>query len=271
MRCSIPSATVRTALRSVDSECSRLSEDPTTEAFALCVLFAHADIADCADEMEATLLADSDLQKHPEQIKQVCVRPLSRVNLCCLIQVCHYGVVARSQGVDRWRDRVQRAADKNFDKFELYTLKHVFAVPENLQLGPPQAIAAEEDAQLDAETEALWLQLQQALATKRELTRTLTAAETTLELWTTHRDSVMQLAASQQSSQVDSTLRGVQQLTNTLQDGWQMLRSSEAGGGRAGTVPGPRGALQRYSQRRAQITTTSPADLLNISSLLTAS
>jgi hypothetical protein len=55
-----------------------------------------------------------------------------------------------------------RVADQNLDKFELYTLKNVFAVPDDLQLASPQPIVTEEESQLDAETEALWAQLQRS-------------------------------------------------------------------------------------------------------------
>lgn len=166
---------------------------------------------------------------------------------------------------------MRRAADGNFGTFELYALKNVFAVPDNLQLAPPGATMTEEETQLDAETEALWTQLQQALATKRELQRKLTAAHATTSLWATHRESVQQLAESQKASNVENTLQGVQQLGRTLHEGWQLLRSSEgADGGRRGPmVPGPRGALQRYSQRRTQISTAGVPDLQQLSSLLT--
>ena len=37
------------------------------------------------------------------------------------------------QGVDRWQLKVQRSADNNFDKFELYVLKNILHVPADLQ------------------------------------------------------------------------------------------------------------------------------------------
>jgi exonuclease VII large subunit len=142
-----------------------------------------------------------------------------------------------------------RVADQNLDKFELYTLKNVFAVPEDLQLASPQPMVTEEESQLDAETEALWAQLQRSLATKRELQRKLTAAQRTTELWAAHRESVHKLAASQQASNVQGTLQGLQRLSDTLQDGWHLLRSSDGVGGDSGSlVPGPRGAAPGKAQ-----------------------
>ena len=165
-----------------------------------------------------------------------------------------------------------RVADQNLDKFELYTLKNVFAVPDDLQLASPQPMVTEEESQLDAETEALWAQLQRSLSTKRELQRKLTAAQRTTELWAAHRESVHKLAASQQASNVQGTLQGLQRLSDTLQDGWHLLRSSDGVGGDSGSlVPGPRGAAQRYAQRRGQISTAEPSDLLKLSSMLAAS
>lgn len=38
------------------------------------------------------------------------------------------------QGLEGWLLKMQRAVDKNFDKFEMYALRNVFAVPDNLQL-----------------------------------------------------------------------------------------------------------------------------------------
>jgi hypothetical protein len=146
-----------------------------------------------------------------------------------------------TQGVDHWYHKTQRAADKNFDKFELYTLKNIFTVPDNLQMvcacllarspsectllirrpdaqptvtdhararvecsrqAPPPATAAGEDEQLNAELDTLSNQLQRALATKRELKRKLATAEQMTALWEANRENVQQLAASQQSNGV---------------------------------------------------------------------
>ena len=73
------------------------------------------------------------------------------------------------------------ATEKCMGEFELDALKNVFAVPDNLQLAPPEAPTDGEDAQLDAETEALWAQLQQALATKRELQKKVDAHRAQLD------------------------------------------------------------------------------------------
>jgi hypothetical protein len=49
-------------------------------------------------------------------------------------------VTHRAQGVDRWHLKIQRAADKNFDKFELYTLKNILRVPSDVQQVPSASV-----------------------------------------------------------------------------------------------------------------------------------
>ena len=69
---------------------------------------------------------------------------------------------------------MQRASDKNFDKFELYALKNILSVPADLQQEVDAGATA--DGGLDEKTEALWAQLQQSLATRRELQRRVASA-----------------------------------------------------------------------------------------------
>ena len=180
------------------------------------------------------------------------------------------------RGLQQWHLKMQRAAEKNFDKFEVYAHRNIFALPENLQLAPPEATATEEDARLEAEADGLWAQLQQALATKRTLERKLAAAQQTTALWESHRESVQQLAASHEAGGVENALNGAQQLSATLQGGWQLLESADGARGparaaAAAATTGPRGLQQRYSQRRAQISTVGVPDLAQLSSLLAAS
>ena len=68
---------------------------------------------------------------------------------------------------------MQRAGDKNFDKFELYALNNVFRVPPELAHAP---VAAADESGIDAELEELWAQLRQELATKSELQQRVAAA-----------------------------------------------------------------------------------------------
>ena len=141
---------------------------------------------------------------------------------------------------------------------------------------PPQAPDAVETANLEAETNALWAELQRALATKRELQRKLASAENVAKLWASHRESVQQLAAAHSASGLGHTLDSAQQLNGTLQQGWQILRTAEAVGdvetACSGLAPtGPRGLHQRFSKRRTEINTVSVPDLSLLSSLLCAS
>ena len=72
---------------------------------------------------------------------------------------------------------------------------------------------------------------------------------------------------------VNVALQGTQQLTQTLQHGWQLLRSGDAAEERptcGGGAPGPRGLQQRFAQRRTQIGTVSVPDLQQLSSMLAA-
>lgn len=138
---------------------------------------------------------------------------------------------------------------------------------------PPRPPDAAESASLDAETNALWAELQRALATKRELQRKLASAENVAKLWASHRESVQQLAAAHSENGIGRALDSAQQLNGTLQQGWQILRTAEAVASLdAPTAPtGPRGLHQRFSQRRTEINTVSVPDLSLLSSLLCAS
>lgn len=175
---------------------------------------------------------------------------------------------AIKQGVDRWQLKTQRSGDKNFDKFELYVLNNIFSVPAGLQVAADEAPA--DEAALDGEIAALMTRLQSALATKRELQRKVSTAANAQAVWEQHRESVTELARSHESDKLESALQGTRQLTETLQQGWQMLRSAEAGAARAEGAPGPRGLQQRFAQRRGQIETVGVPDLQTLSSMLCA-
>jgi hypothetical protein len=66
-----------------------------------------------------------------------------------------------SKGVEKAYDMVKQRLDVNFDKFELYCLRNIFSVPENIDLEatmqlaqPPQIkhrYTAQQEADLDAE------------------------------------------------------------------------------------------------------------------------
>lgn len=156
-------------------------------------------------------------------------------------------------------------------------LKNIFHVPDNLQSAPPEQ--PEEAGELEAEIDGLWTQLQHALATKRELGRKVAAAQQSAALWEAHKGNVQQLAGSHAQAGLEEALQGTQRLTQTLEQGWALLRNGEEGGAAAepraacgGGAPGPRGLQQRaaLSQRRGQIGTVSLPDLQQLSSMLTA-
>ena len=92
-----------------------------------------ADICDTADAMEATLLQHPDLQEHRDEIKQVCCAR-AQESIRIVLNLTHLLCHPHLQGVVCWQLKAQRAADKNLDKFELYALKNIFSVPENVQL-----------------------------------------------------------------------------------------------------------------------------------------
>ena len=182
-----------------------------------------------------------------------------------------------AQGVDRWQQRVQRTADQQLNSFESYARQSIFAIPAGLQLDAPGAApAADEAERLDAETAALEERVQKALSTKRELKRKLAAAQNVSALWAAHRTGVQQLASSQQAEGAVSALEGTQRLNGTLKQGWQLLKSADAAADDTSAAPsteapGPRGLQQRFTQRRAEISTVSVPDLSLLSSLLCAS
>lgn len=142
---------------------------------------------------------------------------------------------------------------------------------------PPEGPERAEAEALDSDTEALWGQLQQALATKRELQRKLATAENVARLWERHRGAVQALASSHGPGGAAAAIDGAQQLTSTLQQGWHLLRTAEGAGAAAGaagddaTATGPRGLQQRFTQRRAEINTVSVPDLGLLSSLICSS
>lgn len=170
---------------------------------------------------------------------------------------------------------MQRGADAELDKFEAYARQHVFVVPADLQLEPPGvASAAEEAAQLDVECAQLEAQLAQAVATKREVKRKVAAAENLVNMWEVHRVSVQQLAAAQRANGALAALEGTQQLNVSIQQGFQMLKTADADGAATtadATAHGPRGLQQRFTQRRAEISTVSVPDLSLLSKMVSAS
>ena len=102
--------------------------------------------------MECTLAEHPELAQRRAEVKQVGAHPrlsdsLTHQNALALGSwpTAHTPPPnpARHQGVDRWQLKVQRSADKNFDKFELYVLKNILHVPADLQqVGPPHQSCA---------------------------------------------------------------------------------------------------------------------------------
>jgi len=82
---------------------------------------------------------------------------------------------------------------------------------------------------------------------------------------------VQELAAAQKASGVIAALEGTQQLTSSIQQGWQMLKADGGATADAPTAHGPRGFQQRFTQRRAEISTVSVPDLGLLSKMVSAS
>lgn len=65
------------------------------------------------------------------------------------------------QGMHKFETLLESSVDKNFDRFELYALKNIFGVPEDVDLVLPHyealdfTIASEREQELDDELEIL--------------------------------------------------------------------------------------------------------------------
>lgn len=140
---------------------------------------------------------------------------------------------------------MQRAGDKNFDKFELYALNNVFNVPPELAHAP---VAAADESGIDAELEGLWTQLRQELATKSELQQRVATASREVQRWEAHRTGVESLCTESRSEAVGRLLRDGRQLDGELRRGREQLQAG-AGGQEAPCLQ------HALSERRIQIST----------------
>ena len=205
-------------------------------------------VCDTADAMEASLAEHPDLAQKRARVKQ---------------------------GVDHWQLKVQRYAGKNFDKFELYTLKNILHVPIDLQQ-ESQGPVVERD-NLDKDIEGLWVRFQQALAMRRELQRKVVSAQKATQLWEANRQAVHQLAETYEPDGVRSIMQDAEQLTRTQQQSWMLLRGLDVSSCAEEHYPeGPAqpralALQQRFTHRRMNTSTVSVGDLQQLSSMLCAS
>ena len=146
--------------------------------------------------------------------------------------------------LDRWQLKVQRAADKNFDKFELYALNNVFRVPAEVSEAP---VDGADQSGIDAELEELWAQLRQELATKSELQQRVAAASRETQRWEAHQHTVEGLCTTRRSEALVRVLHEARQLDEELRRGREQLHGS--------TAEGPACVQKALSDRRIQIST----------------
>lgn len=164
---------------------------------------------------------------------------------------------AIEEGLDRWQLKVQRAADKNFDKFELYALNNIFRVPAEVTDAP---VDGADQSGLDAELEELWAQLRQELATKSELHQRVAAASRETQRWEAHQHTVEGLCTTRRSEALGRVLHEARQLDEELRRGREQLHGS--------TAEGPTCVQKALSDRRIQISTAGVSDLKVLSSML---
>mmetsp|Transcript_16889 Transcript_16889/g.40164 ORF Transcript_16889/g.40164 Transcript_16889/m.40164 type:complete len:220 (+) Transcript_16889:25-684(+) len=164
---------------------------------------------------------------------------------------------AVEEGLDRWQLKVQRAADKNFDKFELYALNNVFRVPAEVTEAP---VDGADQSGIDAELEELWAQLRQELATKSELQQRVAAASRETQRWEAHQHAVEGLCTTRRSEALGRVLHEARQLDEELRRGREQLHGS--------TAEGPTCVQKALSDRRIQISTAGVSDLKVLSSML---
>ena len=139
---------------------------------------------------------------------------------------------------------MQRAADKNFDKFELYALNNVFRVPTEVSEAPEDGA---DQSGIDAELEELWAQLRQELATKSELQQRVAAASRETQRWEAHQHTVEGLCTTRRSEALVRVLHEARQLDEELRRGREQLHGS--------TAEGPACMQKALSDRRVQIST----------------
>ena len=139
---------------------------------------------------------------------------------------------------------MQRAADKNFDKFELYALNNVFRVPAEVTEAPTEGA---DQSGIDAELEELWAQLRQELATKSELQQRVAAASRETQRWEAHQHAVEGLCTTRRSEALGRVLHEARQLDEELRRGREQLHGS--------TAEGPTCVQKALSDRRIQIST----------------
>ena len=139
---------------------------------------------------------------------------------------------------------MQRAADKNFDKFELYALNNVFRVPTEVSEAPEDGA---DQSGIDAELEELWAQLRQELATKSELQQRVAAASRETQRWEAHQHTVEGLCTTRRSEALVRVLHEARQLDEELRRGREQLHGS--------TAEGPACVQKALSDRRIQIST----------------
>ena len=139
---------------------------------------------------------------------------------------------------------MQRAADKNFDKFELYALNNIFRVPAEVTDAP---VDGADQSGLDAELEELWAQLRQELATKSELHQRVAAASRETQRWEAHQHTVEGLCTTRRSEALGRVLHEARQLDEELRRGREQLHGS--------TAEGPTCVQKALSDRRIQIST----------------
>ena len=192
--------------------------------------------------MQKVLMQQPALEEHAKSIEEVGLLSRHRTNPHPPLQPPGS---APPQGLDRWQLKVQRAADKNFDKFELYALNNVFRVPAELTKAP---VDGADQSGIDAELEELWAQLRQELATKSELQQRVAVASRETQRWEAHKQAVDDLCTTRRSDALGRVLHEARQLDEELRRGREQLHGS-------GSAEGPACVQKGLSDRRIEIST----------------
>ena len=191
--------------------------------------------------MQKVLTQAPGMGEHSKAIEEVSLLPRCRTTP---LPPLHPLLPVPLQGLDRWQLKVQRAADKNFDKFELYALNNVFRVPAEVTEAPTEGA---DQSGIDAELEELWAQLRQELATKSELQQRVAAASRETQRWEAHQHAVEGLCTTRRSEALGRVLHEARQLDEELRRGREQLHGS--------TAEGPTCVQKALSDRRIQIST----------------
>jgi hypothetical protein len=135
----------------------------------------------------------------------------------CLLRQTDATAEEVNEGIEKLQKTMQESIDKNFDKFELYSLKNIFQVPSDLNIEDlneeVEEFTEEEELQVDEEIATLRQEIEQALERRVNGKRGL--SDETIHLEALKKTAVAITEAKEASQQPDGPLSVLQSLCST--------------------------------------------------------